>query len=171
MTPTLATLTLATPAGDLTVLVDDGVVVASGFTTIADLTRRLGPAMRDRGVRPGPGTAAVESAVRAWLAGDLMALDAVPIRQPGSSFLQDVWRTMRAIPPGRTWSYAELAARAGRPSAVRAAGGACARNLVAPFVPCHRVVRSDGSLGGYAYGLPVKQWLLRHEGALVDGAD
>jgi methylated-DNA-[protein]-cysteine S-methyltransferase len=70
---------------------------------------------------------------------------------------------MRQIPPGETWSYAELAAKAGRPQAVRAAGQACARNLVAPFVPCHRVVRSGGSLGGYYYGLAVKRWLLDHE--------
>jgi len=75
---------------------------------------------------------------------------------------------MRQIPPGQTWSYAELAAKAGRPDASRAAGSACARNLVAPFVPCHRVVRSDGTLGGYYYGLPVKEWLLAHEGRSDD---
>ncbi len=73
---------------------------------------------------------------------------------------------MRSIPPGQTWSYARLAAEAGRPTAVRAAGSACARNLVAPFVPCHRVVRSDGSLGGYAYGLDIKRALLAHESGL-----
>src|SRR5207342_3389453 len=101
----------------------------------------------------------------AYVAGDLAALDAVPVRQPGGPFLQEAWRVMRQIPAGTTWTYAELAAKAGRPSAVRAAGGACAHNLVAPFVPCHRVLRTGGSLGGYYYGLDVKQWLLTHEGA------
>jgi len=88
----------------------------------------------------------------------------VPVRQPGGAFQQQVWDVMRRIPPGQTWSYAELAAKAGNPDAARAAGSACARNLVAPFVPCHRVVRTDGSLGGYYYGLDVKEWLLAHEG-------
>ena len=72
---------------------------------------------------------------------------------------------MRSIPPGQTWTYAELAAKAGRPAAVRAAGQACARNLVAPFVPCHRVLRSDGTLGGYFFGSETKQRLLDHERA------
>ena len=70
---------------------------------------------------------------------------------------------MREIPAGTTWSYGELAAKAGSPRAVRAVGQACARNMVAPFVPCHRVVRSDGSLGGYFYGLDTKRWILAHE--------
>ena len=63
-------------------------------------------------------------------------------------------------------SYADLAARAGSPAAVRAAGSACARNLIAPIIPCHRVVKSGGALGNYAYGLSFKEELLRHEGAL-----
>ena len=70
------------------------------------------------------------------------------------------------VPAGSTATYAELAAAAGSPAAVRAAGSACARNLLAPFVPCHRVLRTGGALGGYRYGLAVKDELLRHEGAL-----
>jgi methylated-DNA-[protein]-cysteine S-methyltransferase len=73
---------------------------------------------------------------------------------------------MRAVPAGAVLSYAALAARAGKPRASRAAGAACAANLVAPVIPCHRIVRADGSLGGYYYGLDRKAWLLRHEGAL-----
>jgi O-6-methylguanine DNA methyltransferase len=72
-----------------------------------------------------------------------------------------VWKGLREIPAGRTVSYGELAATIG--TAARALGSACGANLVAPVVPCHRVVRSDGSLGGYEYGLPIKQWLLQHE--------
>jgi methylated-DNA-[protein]-cysteine S-methyltransferase len=152
-----------TPVGPLAIVTDAGTVVASGFTTIEDQVGRLGTALRRRGVVRTDDLGAVTDAVRAYFAGDVDALDPVPVRQPGGDFTQDAWRVMRTIPAGQTWSYAELATKAGRPSAVRAAGGACAHNLVAPFVPCHRVVRSGGSLGGYYYGLPVKRWLLDHE--------
>ena len=102
-------------------------------------------------------------AVAAYLDGEVSALDDIPVRQPGGEFMQEVWRLMREIPAGSTLSYGDLAAKAGNPRAVRAVGQACARNMVAPFVPCHRVVRSDGSLGGYYYGLDTKRWILAHE--------
>ena len=164
-TTPLDALTIDTPTGPLAVIVDDGVVVASGFTSVEDQFGRLSKAERDRGVRRSDELEPVSSAVAAYLAGEVDALDSVPVRQSGGPFTQEVWRVMRQIPAGQTWSYSELAAKAGRPAAVRAAGSACAKNLVAPFVPCHRVVRSDGSLGGYYYGLPTKQWLLAHEAA------
>jgi methylated-DNA-[protein]-cysteine S-methyltransferase len=107
----------------------------------------------------------LRDAVARYSAGEVTALESVPVRQPGGTFFQAAWAAMRQIPPGRTLSYTELAAEAGRPLAVRAAGSACARNLLAPFVPCHRVLRSDGTLGGYAYGLDVKRALLAHERA------
>ena len=66
---------------------------------------------------------------------------------------------------GAPVSYTEYAAKSGRPAAVRAAASACARNAAAMFVPCHRVLRNDGSLGGFRWGLPVKRWLLDHETA------
>jgi methylated-DNA-[protein]-cysteine S-methyltransferase len=73
---------------------------------------------------------------------------------------------MRKVSPGKVISYAELAKKSGSPDAVRAAGSACARNLIAVVVPCHRIVKTGGALGNYAYGLEYKEWLLRHEGAL-----
>ena len=73
---------------------------------------------------------------------------------------------MRKIPVGKTWSYSDLAKRAGSAGAVRAVGTACSTNLIATIVPCHRIVKSGGSLGNYAYGIEVKEWLLKHEGAL-----
>ena len=151
--------TIETPVAPWSVVVDGDAVVASGFTGLDDLVARLSDAEVERAPASGP----VADAVRAYLAGDVEALDAVAVSQPGGAFQHEVWTAMRQIPPGQTWSYAELATKAGRPTATRAAGTACARNLVAPFVPCHRVVRADGSLGGYAYGLPVKRWLLAHE--------
>jgi methylated-DNA-[protein]-cysteine S-methyltransferase len=131
----------------------------------------LTDAERARGHREaGPGTASVRpvvEALTAYAAGDLAALDRVLVRQPGGPFMQVAWTELRGVRAGQTDSYAGLASRAGRPAAVRAAGQACARNRVAPFVPCHRILRTDGTLGGYAYGLPVKKALLVHEGVLL----
>jgi len=73
---------------------------------------------------------------------------------------------MRKVKGGKVLSYADLADRAGSPAAVRAAGSACAKNAIALVVPCHRIVKTGGALGNYAYGLSKKEWLLRHEGAL-----
>ena len=74
---------------------------------------------------------------------------------------------MLKVPHGQTWTYTELARRAGKPNAVRAAASACARNPVGLLVPCHRIVRQDGSLGGYYWGLEKKQFLLDHERRLA----
>lgn len=83
----------------------------------------------------------------------------IPLRPSGTPLQQTVWRAIDAIPYGRTATYAELAARIGRPTAVRAVAAACGRNPVAVFIPCHRVVAADG-LGGFRGGLALKQALL-----------
>ena len=154
-----------TPVGALSIIAADGVVVAAGFAPVAEMAARLAPGLVAAGLRERGDLGDVTRAVVAYLAGDVDALDDVPVRQPGGPFAQEAWRVMREIPAGQTWTYAELALKAGRPTAIRAAGSACARNLVAPFVPCHRVLRTDGTLGGYYYGLDVKRWLLAHEAA------
>jgi AraC family transcriptional regulator of adaptative response/methylated-DNA-[protein]-cysteine methyltransferase len=87
----------------------------------------------------------------------------IPLDVRGTAFQERVWAELRKIPPGETRSYAEIAAAAGNPKAVRAAGSANGANNVAVLIPCHRVVRSDGSLGGYAYGLDIKRELLARE--------
>jgi len=89
----------------------------------------------------------------------------LPLDVRGTAFQQAVWRELSRIPPGETLSYAALAARAGNPKAVRAVGSACGANPVAVLIPCHRALRSDGSLGGYAWGLPIKRKLLDRERA------
>lgn len=81
----------------------------------------------------------------------------------GTAFQEAVWRQLQAIPPGETRSYAQLAAAVGRPKAYRATGSANGANNIAVLIPCHRVIASDGSLGGYAYGLEIKQKLLDAE--------
>jgi AraC family transcriptional regulator of adaptative response/methylated-DNA-[protein]-cysteine methyltransferase len=87
----------------------------------------------------------------------------IPLDVQGTAFQEAVWQALRDIPPGETRSYAEIAAAVGKPNAVRAAGSANGANNVAVLIPCHRVIRSDGSLGGYAYGLEIKQMLLERE--------
>ena len=151
--------TTDTPIGPWTVVVnEDNVVVVSGFEDAETTLARLPQA--ERSATKAAELGGVSAAVHSYLAGDARALDSVEVVQPGGAFRQSVWEVMRHIPAGETWSYTELATKAGNPDAARAAASACATNMVAPFVPCHRVVRSDGSLGGYYYGLPAKRWLL-----------
>ena len=89
----------------------------------------------------------------------------LPVDVQGTAFQEAVWQALRAIPAGETLSYAQLAAMAGSPRAVRAAGTACGANPVAVLVPCHRIRTSDGGIGGYAYGVDRKRALLKREGS------
>jgi AraC family transcriptional regulator, regulatory protein of adaptative response / methylated-DNA-[protein]-cysteine methyltransferase len=93
-----------------------------------------------------------------------LAAPDLPLDVAGTAFQEAVWRELRKIPPGETRSYAQIAAAVGKPGAVRAAGSANGANHVAVLIPCHRVVRSDGSLGGYAGGVERKRKLLAAEG-------
>jgi AraC family transcriptional regulator, regulatory protein of adaptative response / methylated-DNA-[protein]-cysteine methyltransferase len=90
--------------------------------------------------------------------------EVVSLDVQGTAFQEACWRALRAIPPGETRTYAQIAAAAGNPKAVRAAGSANARNSVAVLIPCHRVIRTGGDLGGYAYGVAIKRELLKREG-------
>lgn len=91
----------------------------------------------------------------------------IPVDVAGTPFQEAVWQALRRIPKGETRTYAQLAAEVGRPGAVRAAGSANGANHVSLLIPCHRVIRTDGSLGGYAWGLEIKARLLQREGALL----
>jgi AraC family transcriptional regulator of adaptative response/methylated-DNA-[protein]-cysteine methyltransferase len=91
-----------------------------------------------------------------------------PIDVSGTAFQRAAWNALRRIPRGRTLSYRQLAARAGRPRSIRAVANACGQNPVAVAIPCHRAVRSDGSLGGFSSGIWRKRFLLKMEGGLAD---
>jgi methylated-DNA-[protein]-cysteine S-methyltransferase len=106
------------------------------------------------------------SRLQAYFAGDLRAIEAVPVDPGGTEFQRAVWAELRRIPAGRTRCYSELAARIGRPAATRAVGAANGANPVAVIIPCHRVIGKDGGLIGYGGGLERKAWLLRHEGVI-----
>ncbi len=95
----------------------------------------------------------------------------LPLAPQGTAFQKDVWRTLATIPYGETVSYAQLAQRVGKPTAMRAVGAANGRNPLPIVLPCHRVIGADGSLTGFGGGLPTKQFLLELEGALPRATD
>jgi methylated-DNA-[protein]-cysteine S-methyltransferase len=150
---------LATPVGELSLLARNDVIVAAGFACPLLMAARLDG--DELVMRADLGR--LSGAVTSYFSGDLTALDDLPVDQPGGDFYQACWKAMREVKPGETVTYTELADRAGHRRAVRAAAAACARNLIAPIVPCHRILRTNGTLGGYYYGLPTKEWLLAHE--------
>jgi methylated-DNA-[protein]-cysteine S-methyltransferase len=102
-------------------------------------------------------------AISGYFAGELDAIDKLPVQTGGTSFQREVWRALREIDCGTTVSYAKLAQRIGRPTAVRAVGLANGSNPIGIVVPCHRVIGSGGSLTGYGGGIERKRWLLEHE--------
>lgn len=157
---------MKTPIGTLYLISHEHLLLASGFSNFKDLSAQLEAEDQNRSTKEVKRIPIVTDLIEDYLNGDLKALDGISVRQPGERFSQSAWKAMRKVSPGKTISYGELAKRAGSPDAVRAAGSACARNLVALVVPCHRIVKTGGALGNYAYGLDAKEWLLRHEGAL-----
>ncbi|HEV7934170.1 MAG TPA: methylated-DNA--[protein]-cysteine S-methyltransferase [Actinomadura sp.] len=162
---------LPTPIGPLSLLEHEGALVAAGFTADPrEMHARLHPALGGHDLAEVPDLGEIGKAHEAYFAGDLDALDTVAVHAPATATRTLLWEALRGVRPGETVSYGELAARAGLERGARAAGQACARNLIAPVIPCHRVVASTGSgarrLNGYYYGLDRKEWLLRHEAAL-----
>lgn len=128
----------------------------------ARLERRVGAFSLEEGDPLG-----VAARLAAYFAGAVNALDDVAIDPGGTAFQRAVWGALRAIPPGKTRSYGDLAAALGKPQAPRAVGAASGSNPIAIVVPCHRLIGANGSLTGYAGGKWRKQWLLTHEGALA----
>jgi len=172
MTPTMPHRTLTTPDGPFTIVAGADTVLAAGWTADpAGLVALIDPGLRDA---PATQAAAIldaaAAAVDAYYAGDWLAPARIAVRQHAGDFHERAWAAMRLISPGQTMSYAQLAAHAGNPAAVRAAGHACATNAAALFVPCHRVVRADGRLGGFRYGLAIKASLLTREAGAGSGA-
>lgn len=163
MTDTAVLEFVDTPDGPFAILAaDDGAVLSSGWTDSPErIVERIRPDHRPAQVRPGTTDAA--SAVHAYYEGDLAAIDGVTVRQFGTPGQLAGWAALRRIAPGAPLSYATFAVTLGHPAAVRAAASVCARNAPALFVPCHRVLRTDGTLGGFAWGLEVKRSLLDRE--------
>jgi methylated-DNA-[protein]-cysteine S-methyltransferase len=165
MTATIQTVD--TPDGAFTILADDRQrVLASGWTPDHErILDRLADSARPAKVWEGETDAA--AALHAYYGGDLSAIDDVAVAQSGTALQLSGWEALRRIEPGHPLTYTQFAAALGRPSAVRVAASICARNAPALFVPCHRVLRSDGTLGGFAWGLDVKHALLTRESGVA----
>ena len=161
---TLYATVMDTPTGPLSLIAHGDALVAAGFTAdVTQMRQRLPVALRRRPLEHADDLGPITKSLSAYFDGDMAALQAVPVAPEGTPGQRALWEALRQVPAGETRTYAQLAAAAGNAAASRAAGSACARNLVAPVIPCHRIVRTDGGLGGYAYGLAVKEWLLDHE--------
>ncbi|MDE0803987.1 MAG: methylated-DNA--[protein]-cysteine S-methyltransferase [Acidimicrobiales bacterium] len=161
---TILTHRTETPAGVLMTAERDGSLVACGFADHWDvLVARVEQRFPDDVWTDGE--TAASRAIDDYVHGDLEAIDDLPVDTGGTEFQQRVWAALRTIPLGETWSYRDLAIAVGNEGAMRAVGSANGKNPVSVVVPCHRVVRADGSLGGYGGGLDRKVWLLTHEGA------
>ena len=154
-----------TPIGTALVVTDEaGVLRAFNWTDYEPamqvwIRRRYPQAVMSEGAGP------LRGVFSAYFGGDTGVFDTVAWHGEGTDFQRQVWAALCTIPAGETLSYAGLAGRVGRPTAVRAVGLANGSNPVALVVPCHRVIGSDGSLTGYGGGLHRKRWLLAHEGA------
>lgn len=159
---------VASPIGEILLVVDGADLVALDYAEgegrmLKLLARRYGPVAFEPAVDPH----GYSASLRAYLAGDMGALDAIPVSTGGTPFQQQVWGALRTIAAGRVMTYGELAAKLGRPRAARAVGVTNSLNPVAIVLPCHRVVGANASLTGYAGGLERKAWLLRHEGMKI----
>ncbi len=158
---------IETPIGEMVIVADhDGNLRATFWT---DRKAHLNEALQRQYGENGFTLEAVcnphglTHAVGRYFAGELTVIDIWPVKTAGTAFQREVWRALREIRCGTTLSYAKLAARIGRPHAVRAVGLANGSNPVGVVVPCHRVIGSDGSLTGYGGGIERKRWLLEHE--------
>ncbi|MCP4003986.1 MAG: methylated-DNA--[protein]-cysteine S-methyltransferase [bacterium] len=161
---------IASPIGMILLVADERALWALDFADTRErmmrlLKMRYSEVSLVRTRNPG----GFSARVRAYLEGDLRALDAIPVDTGGTDFQRKVWRALRKVRSGRTSSYGALARRIGEPKAARAVGAANGRNPVALVLPCHRILGADGSLTGYAGGLQRKRWLLEHEGVDVAG--
>jgi methylated-DNA-[protein]-cysteine S-methyltransferase len=154
---------ISSPIGRVVIAARAGRLCALEFGR-SRMSRALGARFgRERPVR-APDPFGFSTKIRAYLAGDLTAVDRIRLDTGGTPFQRRVWRALRRIRPGRTRSYGDLAHALGLGAAARAVGAANGRNPISIVVPCHRLVGGDASLTGYGGGLWRKRWLLHHEG-------
>jgi methylated-DNA-[protein]-cysteine S-methyltransferase len=164
---TLLTCEVDSPIGRIALFADGKALVGLEFadrrTRVNELRGHLERAFGALELQESPDPAGAATRLERFFTGDLTALAEQQVLAFGTAFEKKVWRELCAIPPGEVRSYGEVARAIGKPTATRAVGAANGRNPVALFVPCHRVIASDGTLHGYGGGLHRKRWLLDHE--------
>ena len=163
---TLLITTSKTPIGNLNLIADEHVLLGANLSNISALKAGLDIADQNREIKVVKSIPIISDLIADYFDGDISAINGILVRQPGATFSQAAWKAMRKVRAGAVITYADLADRAGSAAAVRAAGTSCAKNAIMLVVPCHRIVKSGGALGNYAYGVNKKEWLLSHEGAL-----
>lgn len=157
---------LTTPIGELRIVGDKDGHLRATFWTDKDgdlqhiLERHYSTPVV---LEPAKNPHGLTAALAAYFAGELHAIDTLPVATAGTAFQRAVWHALREIPCGTTISYGELAMRIDKPEAVRAVGLANGANPIGVVVPCHRVIGANGSLTGYGGGMHRKRWLLDHE--------
>lgn len=163
---TFRIITTDTPDGAFHMIIDQADIVrASGYGTAINLVQRLDPTMELNGMQQIP-VHPYQQQLADYYNGDTTALAQIPHRQDGTEFQKKVWHAMSTIPYGKTMSYKMLAEASGSASAIRAAGTICGLNRLILLIPCHRIIKSDGTIGSYLYGTVIKQSLLDHEKAI-----
>ena len=163
---TLLITTSKTPIGNLNLIADEHVLLGANLSNISALKSGLDVSDQSREIKVVKSIPIISDLISDYFDGDISAINGISVRQSGATFSQAAWKAMRKVRAGAVITYADLADRAGSAAAVRAAGTACAKNAIMLVVPCHRIVKSGGALGNYAYGVNKKEWLLSHEGAL-----
>lgn len=159
----LLSTTFDSPIGGINLIADGSILLAANLTTFKAARESLHSEYDGFKIESVKKIPVISELLKDYFDGDISAINGIHVSQPGATFSQNAWKAMRKVKG--VISYAELADRAGSPAAVRAAGSACAKNAIVLVVPCHRIVKTGGNLGNYAYGLNKKEWLLRHEGA------
>ena len=160
----LVSTTLSSPIGKLYILSRGTIVLGLNLSGFQDLLSSLSNKELEEKIGKTSKISGITDKLEDYFDGDLKAVNAISVKQPGGDFSQAAWASMRKIKAGTAESYADLAYRAGSPAAVRAAGSACAKNKIAVIIPCHRIIKSGGAIGAYGWGVNKKVWLLEHEG-------
>ena len=159
---------IETPIGPMVLVAHDGVILLLEFEDASDrVLRQMKARFGDIDLQAASNPFGLSDRIRAYFAGELYAIENLLTDGGGTEFEQRVWAELRKIPVGTTVSYGSIARKLGDVQHSRAVGTANGKNPIAIVVPCHRVIGADGSMTGYGGGLKRKEWLLRHEGALL----
>ena len=157
---------IPSPIGEIVIVVDGDKLCSLDFADYSErmmrlLKRRYAELQLRQVVDPHGFSTRIDN----YFAGDYESLTVIPVNTGGTQFQQMVWTALREIPVGQTFTYSQLAAKIGKPTAARAVGMTNSLNPIAIVLPCHRVVGCNAALAGYAGGVDRKRWLLRHENA------
>ncbi len=159
---------IQTPIGDMMMLASDSAMLLLEFVDAEGrVEREISTRFAKAEIMPTKNPFGFSRLIINYFAGDLHTIDTIPTDGGGTEFQKRVWAGLRQIPCGVTISYGELATRLGDKNAMRAVGLANGQNPISIVVPCHRVIGANGSMTGYGGGMARKEWLLRHEGALL----